>query len=129
MPKRDVPVTQICTASLMSTVPTLLRFTGGPHVLIDLVTAAWGRYALRTPQVSIRQGGHGELALPAALPDEHLLNGVENQLVAWGNMDIRDGSRKGSQWTNRASYTAVEPIAWWPVSVAAWASTSTSTRL
>ena len=40
--KRDVPVTQICTASLMSTVPTLLRFTGGPHVLIDLVQRLGG---------------------------------------------------------------------------------------
>ena len=41
----------------MSTVPTLLRFTGLAARTNRSVTAAGGRYALRTPQVSLRQGG------------------------------------------------------------------------
>ena len=64
MPKRDVPVTQICTASLMSTVPTLLRFTGGPHVLIDLVTAAGGGTRFELLRYRFAREDNGELALP-----------------------------------------------------------------
>jgi hypothetical protein len=43
-------------------------------------------------------------------------------------MGMRVEIEKGRQWKNPASYTAVGINAWWPVYVAAWPSTSTSTR-